>query len=194
MKTLDLFLRFVSPEPNSGCWLWTGGGGGAGYGRFSASRTMVMAHRFSYEAHVGPIPDGLQIDHLCRVRACVNPSHLEPVDARTNTLRGAGRTALNAKKEVCHRGHPLSPNYGGRSNRVCRVCDRERQERRKRARGVAPLGYARPRITDAQVVDIRRRAWADANGRIGNAEELAAEYGVSRRYIVRALRDRVIAS
>ncbi len=80
---IDNFLYWVSPEPNSGCWPWTGCLSLAGYGCFQG----FSAHRFSYAALVGPIPQGLTIDHLCRVRLCVNPLHLEPVTHKVNCQR-----------------------------------------------------------------------------------------------------------
>jgi hypothetical protein len=83
----------------------------------------IVGHRLSYQAFRGPIPDGLVLDHLCRVRACVNPWHLEPVTTRENLLRGQTLTARNAAKTHCHRGHPLSVNLRGKW-RSCRECSR----------------------------------------------------------------------
>lgn len=87
----DLFLSHVQVDEN-GCWLWTGATSPQGYGRFNAGlredARNVLAHRWSYEHHVGPIPDGLDLDHLCRVRHCVNPEHLEPVTRQENVQRG----------------------------------------------------------------------------------------------------------
>ncbi len=70
------------------CWLWTSTITGNGYGHYSIKRVKVGAHRFAYELMVGPIPQGLTIDHLCRVKACVNPDHLEPVTQAENNRRG----------------------------------------------------------------------------------------------------------
>ena len=82
----DRFFHYVSKTGD--CWLWTGGISHKGYGLFRLRGTHVAAHRYSYEKTVGEIPKGLQLDHLCRVRHCVNPSHLEAVTARENVIRG----------------------------------------------------------------------------------------------------------
>jgi len=117
--------RFI-PEPNSGCWLWTGATRSNGYGYIrqyvAHVRTSdVQAHRFMYERHVGPIPKGLSLDHLCRVLQCVNPSHLEPVSHRVNVLRGIGPTARNAQKTYCPQGHPFQLT-GQQTRRWCPEC------------------------------------------------------------------------
>lgn len=123
------FESYVSPEPNSGCWLWAGGVTGSGYGAFWLNGKVELAHRISYEIHKGPIPVELELDHLCRNTFCVNPDHLEAVTARTNTLRGNTITAANAQKTHCHRGHEFSADNthlqlrkDGRFARRCRAC------------------------------------------------------------------------
>lgn len=130
------FWRFV--ERTDGCWLWRGALSTAGYGVFGAERVegknrYALAHRFAFELLVDRIPDGLTLDHLCRVRACVNPAHLEPVDQRTNTLRGLAPSARNAIKTECDHGHPFNtdntrvdPQTGQRS---CWTCRRETSRR-----------------------------------------------------------------
>lgn len=87
------FWKYVTFEPNTGCWLWVGGWCRYGYGKFNSSRNVNYsrtrkAHRTAYELHKGPIADGLTIDHLCRTRCCVNPDHLEPVTDAVNKRRG----------------------------------------------------------------------------------------------------------
>lgn len=123
------FWARVAVVPN-GCWRWTGSVNGS-YGTFYFHGRTAYAHRVSYEMFVGPIPEGLTIDHLCRYPLCVNPSHLEPVPMRENTLRGEGVTARNAKKTHCSNGHRLSGDNvamltGARKGRECRTCTRER--------------------------------------------------------------------
>src|SRR5690554_6462185 len=91
------------------CWLWIGKINNRGYGLFYLDRRMQAAHRAAYQLLVGPIPDGLDLDHTCRVRRCVNPDHLEPVTHRENLLRGASFAAVNAAKTHCPHGHEYTP-------------------------------------------------------------------------------------
>lgn len=118
-----------------GCWLWTGPKAN-GYGRLyvGGKRWAMQAHRFAYELLVGPIPPGWQIDHLCRNPVCVNPSHMEPVTSRENTLRGVGPTAQNAKRTHCIHGHPFDAanTLLVHGHRDCRTCKRIQWMRRKR--------------------------------------------------------------
>lgn len=117
------------------CWVWTASTR-RGYGRFmDANKKVVSAHRWLYERLVGPIPIGLEPDHLCKVKACVRPSHIELVTHVVNVLRGEGIPARNAIKTHCHRGHLLDeantftePNGG----RQCRICKRERSRLTKK--------------------------------------------------------------
>lgn len=131
------FWRHVAAGPGD-CWVWTGAKA-RGYGRFSPVHgKTAFAHRWSYEHHIGPIPAGLVIDHLCRNRACVHPHHLEVVTQRENLLRGQTLTAANASRTHCPAGHPYSEentgHYGSRKYRACRTCAREKTAaRRKRA-------------------------------------------------------------
>lgn len=103
----ERFFKFV--DKTDTCWNWTGAITSHGYGYVrGADQSHQSAHRVSYKMHVGDIPEGLVIDHLCRNRACVNPGHLEVVTNKVNLARGCGIAAKNAKKEQCKEGHPLS--------------------------------------------------------------------------------------
>lgn len=103
----DRRARFMSKiDKTATCWLWIGGLDAYGYGQFDRHD---KAHRVAYEMLVGPIPEGLVIDHLCRVRRCVNPEHMEPVTHGENNLRGIGPAAVHAAQTHCIRGHEFTP-------------------------------------------------------------------------------------
>ena len=124
-------------KTDSGCWLWRGAPTGSGYGTSTLddkreSYKFVVEHRYAYELIVGPIPDGLVLDHLCRNRNCVNPEHLDPVPQRENALRGLKGRLLTH----CAHGHPLTPENvyvqqtgERRGRRRCKVCHNERRVR-----------------------------------------------------------------
>src|SRR5687768_11611176 len=95
---------------DAGCWEWQAAQANGGYGYFKWGPGMRLAHRAAYETLVGSVENGLHLDHLCRVRRCVNPYHLEPVTPRENTLRGVGTAAIHAKKTHCPAGHEYSGN------------------------------------------------------------------------------------
>jgi len=94
------FLAKVDLDP-SGCWLWTSALDTAGYGRFYLNGRLVAAHGLAYDMFVGPVGEGLELDHLCRVRNCVNPRHLEPVTHRENILRGETFMAAHYRGVDC---------------------------------------------------------------------------------------------
>ena len=112
-------------------WLWTGTTATNGYGRVDVNGRNQAAHRVAYEWLVGPIPDSLELDHLCAVRNCVNPKHLEPVTHRENTLRGNTITAAQAARTHCPQGHELGgenlvPSSLRKGRRDCLTCSRQR--------------------------------------------------------------------
>lgn len=117
-----------------GCWLWTGAKLASGYGSVRWQGRARVVHRVMYELEVGPIPAGLQLDHLCRVRACCNPTHLEPVTQAENVRRGHGFAGLNASKAECPSGHAYTPENTYRrpsapTTRECRICRRVNRAR-----------------------------------------------------------------
>lgn len=137
------FWAKVQPCPMTGCWLWIGAQRD-GYGAYKHHHRMAIAHRVTYSFDRGPVPAGLQLDHLCRVRCCVNPAHLEPVSSRENTLRGEGVAAQHHRATHCKSGHPFDAENtativkaGGLVRRKCRACRRrqsQESETRRRAR------------------------------------------------------------
>ncbi len=109
------------------CWIWQRAVDQRGYGHVHTRVKTTGAHRVVYEQHRGPIPDGLVLDHLCRVPACVNPDHLEPVDTRTNILRGSAPNIVLSRANKCKRGHEYTPEntyYRRNGTRTCRACER----------------------------------------------------------------------
>lgn len=129
-------LSSYTEEVAGGCWLWTGNTDTCGYGRIRVKGRLLSAHRLSYELHVGEIPSGMELDHLCRNPPCVNPDHLEPVTHEVNVQRGDGGRMWREKTH-CPQGHPyeganlyVSPS----GYRHCRECERVRRRKAKRAK------------------------------------------------------------
>ena len=120
----ERITRNITVEPD-GCWLWTKCCDRKGYGRVQLGGLLLYAHRLSYEVFEGPIPEGLHLDHLCRVRHCVNPDHLEPVTCAENIRRSP---IHHGAKTHCPAGHPYDEantrRYRGR--RFCITCNKER--------------------------------------------------------------------
>lgn len=132
MPTVDDLPRNMraktQPDPTTGCWLWTGATQSNGYGCVGVYGKSQLAHRVSYELLVGPIPNGLVIDHVvargCRHRACINPAHLEPVTNLENIRRG-----VYANRTHCPQGHAYAGDNlifrirrNGQVQRNCRTC------------------------------------------------------------------------
>lgn len=143
------WARVDKAGPN-GCWIWTGSRFSTGYGVFHVNRKSTGAHRVAYSLAVGPIPEGAQLDHLCRVRHCVNPAHLDVVDARENLRRSRLTLATqNASKTHCKWGHPFdaeNTHLNSVGARVCRKCYRRRWRERYGSdlseRAHCPAGHA----------------------------------------------------
>jgi hypothetical protein len=160
----------VALDAESDCWLWTGRLDKDGYGVVGHKGADRRAHRASYEALRGSIPPGLVIDHLCRVRNCINPDHMEPVTNAVNVLRGEGWAAKQARQTSCKRGHPFAGAnlFYCRGSRRCRACHRawkiavrtgvpiEDAVREVEARTVDGQYLSRSRLK-AAVADVQRR-------------------------------------
>lgn len=126
---------------DAGCWEWQAAHTPQGYGVFWYAGALRRAHRLSYARHVGPIPRGLDLDHLCRNPKCVKPDHLEPVTRGENVMRGTNPIAANSAKTNCPQGHPYSLGNtivkasGARECRECKyTANRERARRKQRER------------------------------------------------------------
>ena len=129
-----------------GCWIWQRALDEDGYGRMSfGGRKSLPAHCVAYEAFIGDVPDELELDHLCRNHACVNPWHLEPVTHPENVQRGISGVVNGARMRArthCKRGHPYTPDntrIDSRGARVCLICKRDwtREKRKKRQEAAA---------------------------------------------------------
>lgn len=132
----DRFWSKVDRPDSESCWTWRASLSPKGYGQFSvgskSAKTyrMMKSHRYAYEAMIGPIPSGLDLDHLCRNKACCNPLHLEPVTSAENNRRKALATS------ACFRGHPFTPENtckGRNDTRECRTCRRDRKRKYRNA-------------------------------------------------------------
>ena len=135
---IDRLSRMSMPEPNTGCWLWLGTVNKAGYGRIMIERQQKRVHRIAYELLRGPVPPGLVLDHLCRVRTCINPDHMEPVTMAENVQRGPATIALSARTH-CDHGHPLAHKIRQKRGdryyirRFCITCRRLSDKKRRAA-------------------------------------------------------------
>jgi hypothetical protein len=149
-STEDRFREKVR-EGENGCWLWIGYTDGKGYGRFNKQR----AHRWSYAHFVGPIPDGQVLDHLCRVRHCVNPDHLRAVTNRENLLADGSLAAAKLLRDAptCAQGHPWTEESAAWTNRkdgtkqkYCRICLVLRARARRAAERTTTCALGHPKV------------------------------------------------
>jgi hypothetical protein len=129
------FAKVVLPPDPTDCWEWIGATTYTGYGliRWRGARGPGRAPRIAYELFKGTIPVGLEIDHLCNRPRCVNPTHLQVISHRENTLRSGNPCAVNARKQHCRRGHEFTlentgRNAGGPHTRRCKACSRWRAQ------------------------------------------------------------------
>lgn len=144
-RTTDEQRFWAKVNRTDSCWLWTGSLSN-GYGNCRFRGRTRGAHQVAYELRVGPVPDGLQLDHLCRVRACVNPAHLEAVTQQVNIFRGASPVAANAAKTHCANGHEFTPentHHRAEGGRRCLTCQRAAMRRFKEGVKADPEARAR---------------------------------------------------
>lgn len=127
--------RALPSEPDKdSCWPWPGSLTSSGYGKVSWYGMEYLVHRIAYQALVGDVPDGLELDHLCRVRSCFNPSHLEAVTHRENVLRGVSFAAVHSQLTHCRQGHEFTPEntyVTTQGARRCRTCKAAHQRSRR---------------------------------------------------------------
>lgn len=134
----DRFWQKVTEGPG-GCWLWTATKRRNGYGVFRVAGVLLTAHRLAYEDLIGPIPEGLDLDHLCRVRDCVNPWHMDPVTRSVNIRRGIVGEVNRLRGAAithCPQKHPYdeaNTRIDHKGKRNCRACDRDRARARRLA-------------------------------------------------------------
>ena len=132
IERLTAHLSHVAGPLRTACWISNYAKDAHGYASFGIDGRRVKTHRFMYEYHVGLIPEGFHLDHLCRMTGCCNPAHLEPVTPGENFRRGVSPNNIARLTNTCKRGHPLIDAWVGPDGRQCRKChsDRERQRRK----------------------------------------------------------------
>ena len=169
-------VRSVVGDPES-CWLWPKYLKPNGYGFLRVAGKNKYVHRISYEMFVGPIPEDMTIDHLCKVRHCVNPAHMEVVTRGENALRGDSPMAKNARKTHCKHGHEFTPENTilVKLGRQCRSCSREKSALRSKTpevRAVHKLYRQRP--------EVKARAAERNKIRLQNPDERARRAAAER--------------
>lgn len=135
MRDIQRFIIKIHVNLDTKCWEWTASTNKGGYGNFTSSdRQYTKAHIFAYEYFKGKIPEGLELDHLCRVRHCVNPDHLEAVNHLTNMTRALNFRELSHRKTHCKRGHEFTfenTYHSPKGHRDCYTCRRMRDKKRQ---------------------------------------------------------------
>lgn len=150
----ERLMSKVRVNPETGCWEWTAYCMPNGYGKVRIDTIGLLAHRAMYEASGLEIPLGLELDHTCRVRHCINPEHLEPVTHLENMRRGNSPSSAQREQTHCRQGHPLSGEnlYVHDGHRSCRMCRRIRN--RGRTRFTLPSGTRVRRAINRVVVAV----------------------------------------
>lgn len=166
----DRFWDKARTNSETGCWEWRGQLTKKGYGVIKFDRRMRRAHRLAYEALIGQVPNGLVLDHLCRVRHCVNPTHLDPVTPAENTRRGVinvGRKGVALKPRThCPQGHPYDEANTATSHsgkRRCRACTRTRKQQYRQEK-------RQPRVVSLHKAPLPGTEFVDRNGNVWVAD------------------------
>ena len=186
--------RRTTLADDTGCWLWSKALTDDGYGRLEYCKRKWLAHRFVYELLVGPIPDGLELDHRCRNRACVNPAHLDPVTKRVNWERGESYTRKLAAQSHCKRGHEFTPentavtSQGNRECRSCRQVHADRRRKREREFSLDELARFRARKRETQRAIRARQQASDPDGFAQRSRESKRAWVARRREAGRTVR------
>lgn len=137
----EVFWTRVDKQPGDACWLWLGSGDRCGYGLFWTGATTTTAHRVAYELAIGPIPDGLNLDHKCKTPRCVRPDHLDPVTHVQNIRRAHGT------QTHCGNGHEYALagfSRRGVDGRRCLACHRDDARRRRNRKAIAAFLDSKP--------------------------------------------------
>ncbi len=182
-------LSFVEMVAESGCWIWMREPLRSGYGTTRINRVHYSAHRLAYEAFRGEIPTGLTLDHLCRVRCCVNPWHLEAVTEAENIRRGNAGKAQSSRTH-CPKGHP----YSGDNLRIrktgarrCNACATEVTTRWKLAKGRG-IGAGTSGWQKAKTHCPRGHEYSPDNTRMNNGSRVCITCGKERIKMIRAIK------
>ena len=184
------FERFNAKHAavSDGCWQWAGSLVTQGYGVLRDGQRRQYAHRLSYEHFKGPIPKGLEIDHLCRNRGCVNPDHLEAVTHKVNMLRGEAPRIKLHRAKVCAKGHPLTGDniidrskYKSNGKQMCRICRNARAMALKRKWSQSPEWLEKHQAREAAWMRAKRATNREGENRKQREYRARSDFNAKQR-------------